>query len=79
MKRNKKPVWDPENYCPICGGRLPPGARMAGHRCPAATLAGINAADTKARWDDPHMAFPERPIRERLADGFAMLDGRAVM
>lgn len=61
MTRNKKAVWDPEHYCPICGGRLSGG--MPVHRCPPATLAAINAADTAALW----------PV------GFAMLDGRTVM
>lgn len=76
MRRNRKPVWDPESYCPICGGRLE-GAPA--HRCPPATLAGIDAADTRACRDDLDAPFPTRPMQERLADGFAMMGGRTVM
>ena len=54
------------------------GGKMPVHRCPTATLAAINAADTKAWQYDPHVSFPERPVRERLAVGFAMLNGRTV-
>lgn len=74
MGKSRRPAWDPENYCPICGAKL-----LIGHRCPRATLAGINAANTRACRDDLDAPFATRSMQERLADGFAMLNGRTVM
>lgn len=76
MRKNTSPVWDPENYCPICGGMFK-GA--SAHRCPQATLSGINGANTRACRDDLNALFPPKSMQERLADGFAMMDGRTVM
>lgn len=71
--RNSKPVWDPGSYCPICGSKFGPRREeVSAHRCPPATLAAIDGANTAALRG--HVPFANRPICERLAAGLDMLE-----
>jgi len=67
-----------EGRCPICDGELI-GGNMRGHHCPPGVLAGKNAADAAANNDGNGPLFGgARPVGERIADGFAMLDDDGV-
>ena len=61
-----EPVYDPENYCPICGATLDNYRR---HHCDGKSLVAIDAARVRdyILVRVPHLA-------ERLKDGFQMLD-----
>lgn len=54
-----------ENYCPICGANE---SIDSGHRCKQSTLDRIDAAMKLDR--EPRI---KQGFRERLKDGFAML------
>ncbi len=66
---NRGRVWNPEKYCPICGAKFgsgPPGP----HRCPEATLRGIDRAG--ATDDRDPVRTPS--FEERIKDGFDLLE-----
>jgi len=63
-------VYDPENYCPICGSKLPENQIGAGgHECNATKLKAIDAARKR---DYTQIRQPSE--EERIKDGFAMID-----
>ena len=65
-------IADNSDWCPICGKK---GAQyLIGHHCPERTLAGINGADTRASNAEADPPFLVRPIGERLARGFWLLE-----
>ena len=61
------PVHDPENYCPICGTKLPADA---GHHCNAKTLDALDSPRIRG-----HAQFHQPPEAKRLKDGFGTVDG----
>ncbi|OHB83413.1 MAG: hypothetical protein A2V98_13370 [Planctomycetes bacterium RBG_16_64_12] len=60
------PVRDPENYCPICGSKLPRGLR---HRCNSKKLTAIDAARSR-----DYIQVRQPNLAERLKDGFRLLE-----
>lgn len=70
--KNRKPVKEPENFCPICGERL----EITIHNCPRSVLGSIDAANTRALRSDEHPSyskFYEPNLDERLKYGFSLL------
>ena len=68
-------VFDPENYCPICGQKLPEKGvgvfhyrSIQDHACAGKTLSAIDSA---ANRDEVMLRVPH--LIERLKDGFALL------
>lgn len=66
-----KPVRDPHKFCPICGYRWGKSEGPVGgqHRCPEATLRGIDAAHRR----EPDEEEPRtRTEADRLNEGLRM-------
>lgn len=61
-------VFDPENYCPICGQKLPSSHHIQDHSCPPNSLSAIDGAGNR---DDVLVRTPH--LAERLKEGFALL------
>lgn len=74
---NRKPVYNPEAYCPVCAKRV--GRAQEGHRCSDKVLAAIDAADTRAgnadAEADDDLGHPgnQPSLETRLTEGFRML------
>jgi len=64
-------VYDPENYCPICGSRLREGLV---HRYDSKKLTAIDAARTR-----DYVQLRQPNLAERLKDGFCLLDDEEVV
>lgn len=62
-------VFDPENFCPICGQKLPPSHHLQDHTCPAKNLSAIDSAGKR---DEVLVRTPH--LAERLKRGFALLN-----
>jgi hypothetical protein len=60
-----RPVFNPEQYCPSCGGRLVPDTL---HSCAVKTLNAIDSAGTR---DSALVRQPN--LAERLKDGFELI------
>lgn len=68
--------YNPFACCPVCGVDVGK-SNMTGHRCSKAKLAAIDAVhkrfeNAEGREDD-YSGAPERPLGERLAEGFRIM------